>query len=369
MKSMKYLIAAITISGLSGLVSPLEVLAQPAGTELTATKQTGTEQIGRSPVEVGNSIVDNIVDRYWGWRYQKTCTYYGALIFADQTGNPDITRRIEEGYSLYDSGKRKPHRGHVDHNLFGIWPLELYRQTGNERYLEMGLDLADHEYAEVREDGLTSFTRFWVDDMYMVTSLQVQAYKATGDSKYLDRAAEFIKAYLDALQRENGLFYHRPDVPFFWGRGNGWAVAGMTELLLVLPEDHKHHAAILDGFQRMMKTLAEYQGPNGMWHQLIDDHESFAESSSTGMFLYGLISGVDNAWLPEEEFKPVIENGWAVLSTDYVNDKGEAMKVCIGTNAKPRRGNYVHRPRTNGNFHGQAAVLWAATAMHRYQND
>ena len=62
--------------------------------------------------------------------------------------------------------------------------------------------------------------------MYMLTILQLQAYRATGDKKYLDRDANEMVAYLDKLQQPNGLFYHAPDVPFFWGRGDGWVAAG-----------------------------------------------------------------------------------------------------------------------------------------------
>lgn len=40
--------------------------------------------------------------------------------------------------------------------------------------------------------------------------------------KYVERAAKEMAMYLDELQRLNGLFYHAPDVPYFWGRGNGW---------------------------------------------------------------------------------------------------------------------------------------------------
>ncbi len=50
-------------------------------------------------------------------------------------------------------------------------------------------------------------------------------------------------SYLDKLQQPNGLFYHAPDVPFFWGRGDGWVAAGMAEMLRDLPQDHPRHAA------------------------------------------------------------------------------------------------------------------------------
>jgi len=355
MKTNQRRISILTILTL-GLVLPFSIQAR-----------SGQEQ-GADPEEIGKRVVANVADRYYGWRYQKACTYYGALIFAEATGNRDITKQMEEGYTPYDKGRRKPHRGHVDYNVFGIWPLEMYRQTGKKSYLETGISLADHEYETSREDGLTSLARFWVDDMYMVGSLQIQAYKATGKTIYLDRAASFLKVYCDELQRDNGLFYHREDAPFFWGRGNGWAVAALTEILMVLPESHPHHAALLEAFRTMMETLASYQGDDGMWHQLIDDPESFPESSSTGMFLYGMISGADRGWLEKEHYRESIEKGWTALAS-YVNEKGEARNVCIGTNAKDNRKHYLTRPKTNGNFHGQAAVLWAATAMYRYRQE
>ena len=316
------------------------------------------------PEETGQRIVDNIIDRRFGWRYQKVCTYYGALIFAEATENINIAKQVSNGYSKYLIGKRKPHSGHVDYNVFGIWPFEIYRQTGDEKYLAIPIKLADDEFANPREDGLTGLTRFWVDDMYMVGSLQVQAYKSTKDKVYLDRAALQLKTYCEKLQRPNGLFYHREDAPFYWGRGNGWAAAALTEILLVLPETHEFYKPLLEAYQKMMLTLLDYQGEDGMWHQLLDDPESYPETSCTGMFLYGLASGIENGWLPSEEYSANVEKAWNALA-GYVNQKGEVENVCVGTNAKDNKKHYLTRPKKTGNFHGQAAVLWAATAMVR----
>jgi rhamnogalacturonyl hydrolase YesR len=316
------------------------------------------------PEEIGNKIVENIVDRRFGWRYQKVCTYYGALIFADATENKNITTQVTEGFSKYLSGKKKPHSSHVDYNVFGIWPFEIYRQTGDEKYLALPKKLADDEWLNPREDGLTELTRFWVDDMYMVGSLQVQAYNATKDKVYLDRAALQLKVYCQKLQRPNGLFYHRDDAPFYWGRGNGWAAAALTEILLVLPETHEYYKPLLEAYQKMMLTLIDFQGKDGMWHQLLDDPESYPETSCTGMFLYGLASGIDNGWLPSEKYSANVEKAWNALA-NYVNEKGEVEDVCVGTNAKDNKKHYLTRPKKTGNFHGQAAVLWAATAISR----
>lgn len=345
--------------GISILIVVLNCKAQ------TAQKQL---QLKKSPVEIGNRISENIVNRKFGWRYQKVCTYYGALNFAEATGNKDIANLVIEGHSPYLQGKKKPHSGHVDYNVFGIWPFEIYRQTGDEKYLAIPKKLADDEFKNPREDGLTDLTRFWVDDMYMVGSLQVQAYKSTKDKVYLDRAALQLKVYCEKLQRPNGLFYHRDDAPFYWGRGNGWAAAALTEILLVLPESHEYYKPLLGAYQKMMTTLIDFQGSDGMWHQLLDDPESYPESSCTGMFLFALASGVDHGWLPAEKYTVNVEKAWNALA-GYVNEKGETENVCVGTNAKDNKKHYLTRPRKTGNFHGQAAVLWAATAMVRLQKN
>ena len=345
--------------GISILIVVLNCKAQ------TAQKQL---QLQISPEEIGNRISENIVNRKFGWRYQKVCTYYGALNFAEATGNKDIANQVIQGYSPYLQGKKKSHSGHVDYNVFGIWPFEIYRQTGVEKYLAIPKKLADDEFKNPREDSLTNLTRFWVDDMYMVGSLQVQAYKSTKDKVYLERAALQLKVYCEKLQRPNGLFYHRDDAPFYWGRGNGWAAAALTEILLVLPETHEYYKPLLGAYQKMMTTLIDFQGSDGMWHQLLDDPESYPESSCTGMFLFALASGVDHGWLPAEKYTVNVEKAWNALA-GYVNEKGETENVCVGTNAKDNKKHYLTRPKKTGNFHGQAAVLWAATAMVRLQKN
>ncbi len=336
-----------------------------SGTSVQAEKPDQLK-LKYSPEEIGKRICNNVVNRRFGWRYQKVCTYYGALIFADATGDKNIIQQIEAGYTPFLKGKRKPHSGHVDYNVFGIWPFEMYRQTGKEDYLKMAKELADDEFDNPREDGLSQYTRFWVDDMYMVVSLQVQAFKSTNDKIYPDRAALQLKIYIEKLQRPNGLFYHRKDAPFYWGRGNGWAAAAMTELLLVLPKEHRFYKPVMDAYIKMMVTLINFQGDDGMWHQLLDDPESYAETSCTGMFLFALATGIENGWLPSEKYLANAEKAWNALA-GYVNSKGEVENVCVGTNAKDNKKHYLTRPKKTGNFHGQAAVLWAAKAMVRLQ--
>ena len=212
------------------------------------------------------------------------------------------------------------------------------------------------------DKGLSWQTRLWIDDMYMITILQSQAYRATGNRKYIDRTARSMAVYLDELQRPNGLFYHAPDVPFLWGRGNGWMAAGMAELLKVLPKDNPDRPRILQGYLDMMKSLKQYQAENGMWNQLIDAPDCWNETSGTAMFTYAMITGVKQGWLKAREYAPAVRKAWLSL-VSYINENGDVTEVCSGTNKRNNRQYYYDRPKKTGDYHGQAPVLWCAFAL------
>jgi rhamnogalacturonyl hydrolase YesR len=224
------------------------------------------------------------------------------------------------------------------------------------------MDFANQQWENPLPNGLTNQTRFWIDDVWMIGSLQIQAYRATGDVQYLDRAAIETVAYLDRLQRPNGLFYHGERAPFFWGRGNGWVAAGLAEVLSELPEDHKHYDRIAKGYKSMMYSLLKYQAEDGMWRQLIDVETAWKETSCTGMFGYAITVGVRKGILPENEFKPAYKKAWQAL-IQYLSVEGKMSRVCVGTGQSTFQDYYLKRPTVTGDFHGQAPLLWFAYSL------
>ena len=171
-------------------------------------------------------------------------------------------------------------------------------------------------------------------------------------------------AYLDKLQQPNGLFYHAPDVPFFWGRGNGWVAAGMTELLRSLPENHPDRPQILNAYRKMLASLLKYQNQDGTWNQLIDHPEAWPETSSTGMFAFAMITGVKSGWLDKKMYAPAARKAWLGL-VHYVDAAGDVSNVCEGTNKKNDLDYYLTRARNTGDLHGEAPILWSASALLR----
>jgi rhamnogalacturonyl hydrolase YesR len=352
------------------------VLATAGCRTMPPSELLGDWPSGASPQEIGKRVAENFVARPLNYEtnstrkyviYPEVCAWYGALTFARESGDSRLRDQLIHKFDPLltpEGAKRISPDAHVDYRVFGVVPLEIYLQTKERKYLELGRSFADKQWENPTDDGITREARYWIDDMFMITAVQVQAYRAAGDAAYLDRAATTMSAYLDKLQQTNGLFYHAPDVPFFWSRGNGWCAAGMTELLRSLPGNHPQRARILSGYRLMMTSLLKYQGEDGLWRQLLDHPESWPETSGTGMFTFALITGVKKGWLEPEAYGPAARMGWLGL-VKHINTNAEIGEVCEGTNKKNDLQYYLDRKRNVGDYHGQAPVLWCATALLR----
>jgi unsaturated rhamnogalacturonyl hydrolase len=331
---------------------------------------------GASPKEIGKRVAERFVSgphtNFGGSglpahiTYPESVAWYGALTFAQLSGDKDLTVRLVSRFDplLAEDSALVPPPVHVDSTVFASVPLEIYLQSKQQKYLDLGRGLADKQWEDPTPEGLTKQTRFWIDDMYMITLAQVPAFRVTGESKYIDRAALEMTAYLDKLQQPNGLFYHAPDAPFFWGRGNGWVAAGMAELLRSLPANHPQRARILEAYLKMMESLLKFQGKDGMWHQLLDHQEAWPESSCTAMFTFAMITGVKNGWLNQKKYGRAARKGWLGV-IGYLDPNGDLKNVCEGTGKKNDLNYYLTRARNAGDLHGQAPLLWCASAFLR----
>jgi unsaturated rhamnogalacturonyl hydrolase len=298
--------------------------------------------------------------------YPESVAWYGALTFAQLSSDKELTAKLMQRFEPLFGSEASfiPEPKHVDLSVFAIVPLQIYIETKEQKYLDLGKRLADAQWENPQPDGLTAQTRYWIDDMYMITMVQVQAYRATGDATYLDRAALEMVSYLDKLQQPSGLFHHAPDVPFYWGRGDGWVAAGMSEMLRSLPTNHPQRARILQGYRKMMHALLQYQDKNGMWHELIDHPEAWAETSSTAMFTFAMITGVKNGWLDKKIYAKAARRSWLGL-VGYIDANADLHEVCQGTSKKNDLRYYLDRARLTGDLHGQAPVMWSASALLR----
>ncbi|MBR0057574.1 MAG: glycoside hydrolase family 88 protein, partial [Kiritimatiellae bacterium] len=323
-------------------------------------------------------------------QYSVASLWVNAMECARISGDRELEDRLVAAFEPYFGLKRDvlSRFRHVDFNIVGAVPLEIAFLSGDTRARALGLEYADRQWEEPKEDdprptydktplagrldwwrkGYTGQTRLWIDDAYMIAALQTQAYRLTGERKYIDRAARETILYLDRLQRPNGLFHHAGGAPFFWGRGNGWMAAAMALVLRHLPEDSGYRPRIMEGYLRMMEALLGHQRENGMWGQLVDDDESWGETSCTAMFAFAFAEGVAHGWLDGGKYGPAFRKAFLALAA-RMDEWGNVASVCAGTGPKNDREYYLKRPRVNGDPHGQAAVLWLCKSILEAANE
>ncbi len=195
----------------------------------------------------------------------------------------------------------------------------------------------------------------------------MQAYRATGDAKYLTFMADIMVDYLGA-QQENGLFFHNvTEARVHWGRGNGWFAAGMAEMMRDLPTDAPQYPTIEAGYKKMMAGLLEYQGDSGLWYQVLDmpdNPANWVETSGSAMFTYAMIAGVKSGVLDAATYVPAIDAAWAGIQTK-ISPQGDVSDICVGTWYKATAQEYMALTKLTGDGHGQAPVLWIAAELLR----
>ena len=366
--------------------------------------------VGKDPGTISRRITDQFLssrpENYrprgyhgnegYGWnravQYSVVSLWVNAIECARLAGDKAREAKLVKLFDDFLPGKPKnrccsrPY--HVDDTIFGALPLEIALGNGDAACREMGLMYADTQWTppcegtlkerhmppkEVQDanwaKGYTPQTRLWIDDMYMITVLQSQAYRLTKDRKYIDRAAREMCLYLDELQLKEGpakgLFYHAPDVPYVWGRGDGWMAAGMALVLDRLPADSEYRARIMKGYHEMMAALLKFQRPNGLWCQLVDmpdDSRNWGETSCTAMFAYAFVTGVARGWLDAAAYGPAARKAYLALC-DHLDEFANISDVCVGTGKKNDLQYYFDRPHVNGDPHGQAPMLWIASVL------
>ena len=209
----------------------------------------------------------------------------------------------------------------------------------------------------------------WIDDAYMAISFLTAMGKRTGEKRYFDDAARQVIGMSARLFHEHtGLYDHSwfehaapYDPVFYWGRGAGWMLMAMTELLTDMPEQHPDRVKVLEQYRKAVQGVARVQSGTGLWHQLLDKPDSYLETSASAMFTYAIARGVNRGWIPAV-YAPVAQAGWRALAS-RVRADGNIDGVCVGTTAAADAVYYYNRPTDVTAMQGHGAMLMAGAEV------
>ena len=209
---------------------------------------------------------------------------------------------------------------------------------------------------EAAGDAGVNFATGWTDDMFMASSV----LSRTANGAHADVVGKLLAGYAGKLQRPDGLFIHAENGPHAWGRGNGFALLGVTEALTHLPSSWPARPQVLEIYRRHVAALAKHQSDDGSWRQVVDEPASYRELTVTAMTTAALARGIARGWIDRKTYEPIMNRGWQAVAA-RVNADGTVKDVCSGTGAGPTKEYYLNRPVVNGaDDRGGAMALLAA---------
>jgi len=341
---------------------------------------------------------------YGRWNYPLGVTMYGLLHAARAIGSAEVEQYVVNHaqlccdtfhYALWDreqfGGATNVH--HLlasidsldDCGSFGSCMLEVARHAKLEGFREISDYVAD--YISNRQARLPDGTFYrkvlmhifhentmWADDLYMSVPFLCRYYQLTGDQRTIDDAAhQFLgfkeRLFIPELRVMSHVYDFRRQmatgVP--WGRGNGWTIFSLSELLAVLPHDHPLRPDLLTMFRELCEGYLVLQDAQGMWHQVLTHPDAYPETSCTSMFTYAFARGVQYGWLERPElYVKAVFKAWEALNRVSIDKAGNVHGVCRGSEFSFTPEYYKKELLWNLNdTHGVGIVLLAGVEVRR----
>ena len=338
--------------------------------------------------EVGTKVADWQVREYEKSRFSSAAArgwrngvlYNGMFDWAELTGDNkyfDYLNKIfswehwQPGGRIYNADDICVAQGYLD----------MYAKYKKEEMLTPTLVYADWVINHQPKDNIDitkgkSDRWWWCDALFMAPPVYSRLYALTGNKSFMKFADKEFKATYDHLyDKEERLFFRDGHYlnkceangkKVFWGRGNGWVMGGLTEILKTLSaDDKKYRPFYVNLFREMSGRLAELQCEDGFWRASLLDPEAYPdpETSSTGLIVYALAYGINEGYLSKEEFLPIVLKGWQALVAS-VDTEGRVCWVQPVGQA-PKR---IEKKESQVYVYGTGGFLMAACEMYKLAN-
>jgi unsaturated rhamnogalacturonyl hydrolase len=212
---------------------------------------------------------------------------------------------------------------HADDHAKGQTYLEIYAL---KKKPEMIADIINTFDSLIMDPRPGREDWWWCDALFMAPPVLARLAEATGEEKYLMYLnAMYWDTHAYLYDRDSHLFFRDKNFfarktpngnKTFWGRGNGWVIAGLARVLQTLPKSNIRYNDYVSLFRDMAAALKPLQASDGLWRPSLLDPEEVPhpETSASAFFCYAMAWGVNNGILDEKTYKPVVRKAWEGLS-------------------------------------------------------
>lgn len=311
------------------------------------------------------------------WEWPQGIGLYGMLQYYKNTGNSKyldymiqwFEKRIEEGLPPKNVNTMAPM----------LTLAHVYEITGEQKYLDLCSEWAEwiiREMPRTEEGGLQHIVsgeenaqQLWDDTLFMTVLflgkmgmlLHNETYKEESFYQFLIHT-KYLQDKMTGLWFHGWTFLERNNFAnAFWARGNCWITAGIPEYIEMMELEGAKKRYLTDVLKCQVEGLVRTQRKDGMWTTLLDENDSYAETSATAGFGYGILKAVRMGYLDEK----YLQNGEKAVAAvmERIGEDGTVMEVSYGTGMGRDLEHYRRIPLCPMAYGQSLAVLLLCEAM------
>ena len=279
-------------------------------------------------------MVESTLQRYtlkdFQWHYEHGLQVMAIQKAAEATGDNRYQRFVSDwiDHFVQADGTIRTYRVdeyNIDQINAGKLLYGAYERTGNKRYRK-AIELLRGQMRTQPRNNANGFWhkqiypyQMWLDGIYMAGPfLSEYALRFNEPSTFDDVVHQMMLIEKHTRDEKTGLLYHAWDESrqqrwcdpqtglskYFWGRGVGWYVMAIVDVLDHLPREHAHRPDLIAILDKTAAAIVKVQDEaTGLWYQILDMPEragNYLEASASTMFVYAFAKAVREGYLPQD---------------------------------------------------------------------
>lgn len=338
-------------------------------------------------------------------KYEYDYAFLGSAINKLGKFDPKYTRYMKDyiDYFVSDDGKEIGGYSLKSYNIDRVRPglnmLELYSQTGEEKYIVAAKQLVSQMETHPRTNSGGYWHKkiypyqMWLDGIYMASPFLARYAHDFNQPKWYDEVVfQITEIYKHTKDDSTGLVYHAWDESkaqrwsnpetgkskHFWSRGTGWYMMALVDVLEYLPEDHPGREKLIGILQDLSASLLKVQDKeSGLWYQVMEmggRERNYLEASGSAMFIYTFAKGANNGYL-DEKYLQIAQNSFDGMLKTLVKTDESGLPVLTqtvggcGLGGNPYReadyNYYVTETKVDNDQKGVAPFIMAAIELQK----
>ncbi len=318
-----------------------------------------------------------------GWEWTHGIGLYGMYKYYQQTNDKQVLKIIDDWFTDRFSEEQ------ATKNVNTVCPfLTLayrYEETGDQSllpYLEAWAEYVMYEMPRTEGGAIQHIVynsenpqQIWDDTLMMSVMPLTKIGLLLNKPEYVEEAKfQFLMHINYLMDTQTGTWFHgwtfdgkHNFANARWARGNSWVTIVIPDFLelLDLPEHDAYRRHLVHVLNRQVQALAASQHESGLWTTLLDDDNSYVESSATAGFAYGILKAVRKRYI-DASYAEIAHKAVDSLIKDYINQDGELINTSFGTAMGSDLDYYRQIPLTSMPYGQAMAILCLSEYLRTY---